>query len=158
MHTQHDTFYVRCRGVIINNGKLLVVKHDPSSDYYALPGGHMDIGETVEDCMKRELVEELGVEPKVGRLLYVNVFENRALGKNSLELMFEITNGEDFADIEKIKSYDRSHAFEICDIKFVEIGAGINLLPTFIWDDFISGKLNPRYDFTTKYMYNIKEK
>jgi nitrogenase molybdenum-iron protein alpha/beta subunit len=69
-------------------------------------------------CIKREIVEELGVEPVVGRLFYSNVFEQKDIDKHSLELMFEITNGEDFADLEKIRNLQRSHSFvQLIDIQ-----------------------------------------
>jgi ADP-ribose pyrophosphatase YjhB (NUDIX family) len=117
--TNHDTFYIRCRGVILHKGKLLVVKHSVENDYYALPGGHMDYGEAPLECIKREILEELGVNAQIGRLFFVNVFNNKPLNKISLEMMFEITNGEDFADLEKIKEYGpftrlRNSRYEVC--------------------------------------------
>ena len=38
---------VRTRGIILCEGELLVVKHSDDHDYYALPGGHLEFGETV---------------------------------------------------------------------------------------------------------------
>ncbi len=40
----------------------------------ALPGGHLDYGEDVISCLVRELVEELGVKPEVGNLLYISTY------------------------------------------------------------------------------------
>ena len=44
--------------------KLLLIerKHDPCKGCWAFPGGFMNIDETVEDCAKRELKEETGLE------------------------------------------------------------------------------------------------
>ena len=35
----------------------------------ALPGGFMDIGETIESCLKREMSEEIGLEVEIVELL-----------------------------------------------------------------------------------------
>lgn len=35
----------------------------------ALPGGFMDIGETIEACLKREMSEEIGLEVEIEHLL-----------------------------------------------------------------------------------------
>jgi mutator protein MutT len=53
---------------IIRNskGEILLGKRDKNSltypDYWGLPGGLIEYGETVEQAIKRELKEELGVD------------------------------------------------------------------------------------------------
>ena len=41
---------------------LIQRKHEPFKDHWALPGGFLDMDETVEQCVRRELKEETGIE------------------------------------------------------------------------------------------------
>ena len=53
--------------------RLLLIRraHEPFTDRYALPGGFVDVGETVEAAALRELVEETGVAGRIERLIGV---------------------------------------------------------------------------------------
>lgn len=49
---------------ILKNGKVLLGKRKGShgEGEYAFPGGHLEYMESFEDCVRRELAEECGVE------------------------------------------------------------------------------------------------
>ncbi len=69
---------VGAAGLIFNReGELLVVRRakDPGKGSYDLPGGFVEIGETLEEGLKRELKEELGIE--VQNLQYLFSLPNR---------------------------------------------------------------------------------
>ena len=55
-------------------GRVLLIKrgNPPFQGHYALPGGFVDVGETVEDACRRELLEETGVEAK--KLTLIGVY------------------------------------------------------------------------------------
>ena len=60
---------VRTAAVLVKDNKLLV-QRDRNGTEYALPGGHLKIGETLEEALIREAMEEMGVGIKCERLLW----------------------------------------------------------------------------------------
>ena len=51
--TEQGRFNYRVCGMIIHGGKILAM-HDQRSPYYYLPGGRVQLGETVEEAVLRE--------------------------------------------------------------------------------------------------------
>ncbi len=67
----HQT--IVARAVIVRRGKILLTRMKDKA-WYFLPGGHVDVGERVEDALRRELKEELGVRAE--RLTFLGVHDN----------------------------------------------------------------------------------
>jgi len=66
---------------IIRNEKneilFTIRKHDPAAGMLDLPGGFVDLGETAEDAVKREIFEELNLE--INKTEFVGTFTNKYL-------------------------------------------------------------------------------
>lgn len=74
MH-KHPAIAVDCV-IFDREGNLLVIerKNEPYKGKYALPGGFVEYGETVETAARRELREETGL--KVGQIHLVGVYSD----------------------------------------------------------------------------------
>src|SRR5512139_1202444 len=59
--------------VIVYDGKLVLIrrKNPPFQGHFALPGGFVELGETVETAAVREAKEETGLDVELIRLLGV---------------------------------------------------------------------------------------
>lgn len=71
-------------GLMQQDGMVLITKRPAGSHlagYWEFPGGKQEAGETLEECLVREMKEELGVNVRAGkRLLTVNhEYENRII-------------------------------------------------------------------------------
>lgn len=60
---------LRTVAVLVKDGKILVQREKDGSEY-ALPGGHVKIGETLEAGLIRETQEEMGVKIECKRMLW----------------------------------------------------------------------------------------
>jgi ADP-ribose pyrophosphatase YjhB (NUDIX family) len=124
------------RGIIFKDGKLLCQQLKPGSDgktrdYWCTPGGGLDPNESLTDGLYREMVEETGIMPKIGRLLFVQQFNSIDNGRiiEQVEFFFLIENPDDYT---KIDLSATSHGdLEIDNVEFVDPRAH-HVLPAFL--------------------------
>lgn len=67
-------FLVRSCGILVHGDRVLFQEADDGrgSKSYALPGGHLEFGETLALCMSREIYEESGLNVEADKLVYVH--------------------------------------------------------------------------------------
>jgi len=64
-------------GIIEKDGKFLIAKRKAGKclgSKWEFPGGKLEEGETHEDCLKRELMEELNIDTAIGEFFCSNDF------------------------------------------------------------------------------------
>lgn len=68
---------VACKAVIVKDGKVLVVREASTYEEgtnigrYEVPGGRINPGEPFLDGLRREVLEETGLQVEIGKPLYV---------------------------------------------------------------------------------------
>ena len=72
------------------NGKFVLVKraNDPFKDFWALPGGFVEYGETVEQAAIREVKEETGLDVELLGILGVYSEPNRDPRGHTISIVF----------------------------------------------------------------------
>ena len=59
--------------VILSEGKVVLIrrKYEPLAGHWSLPGGSLELGETLEVAVAREMLEETGLSVEVGPVIEV---------------------------------------------------------------------------------------
>jgi nucleoside triphosphatase len=57
--------------IVGKDGKILLTRSHKWFDRYTLPGGHIEVGETMKEAVAREAKEETGLDVEVGEMLLI---------------------------------------------------------------------------------------
>ncbi len=76
-----------CAGAVFRDGKLLLIQRT-DNQRWTVPGGLVDVGETLAEATERELWEEAGVRGTATRLL--GVFDSRRWGTKSKHHLYHL--------------------------------------------------------------------
>lgn len=116
------------RAIITDEGNTKILFCAPKTlDYFYLPGGHVEFGETAKTALIRELYEETGVDASEAEFLFCGADENIFTQENNphheINAYFEVSGV--FSGNEEIPSLEEELAFRWIPI------ADISKLPVF---------------------------
>lgn len=106
---------IKARAVIMHEGKIFLGKLNNPANFYCLPGGTLEKNEDLVTGLKREMLEELGIEAKIGPLVYTQQIIKEHDSK--FDFWYWIENPEDFLDVDLSKA---SHGFEHSEVGFYD--------------------------------------
>jgi 8-oxo-dGTP diphosphatase len=68
-------FNIRVYGLLIHDDKILLTQESRFGNHFTkFPGGGLEFGEGIKDCLIREFKEEFELPIKIDKLFYVNDF------------------------------------------------------------------------------------
>ncbi len=82
-------FNIRVYGLLINDKNEILVSDESRSGFFftKFPGGGLEWGEGIKDCLVREFQEELGIQIEVDELFYCTDFFIESAFKNTDQLI-----------------------------------------------------------------------
>lgn len=114
---------VSSRAIIIEDGKLLAmfrrkIKKDGSiKEYYVIPGGGLEEGETLEENVIRELKEEFNVDIEIVKFLGTEEYDDTIANY----FLCKIINGEPRLGGEELERMTQENYYEIRYIDLKDI-------------------------------------
>ncbi len=112
------------RAIIIRDNKILLVKHAGQRDFWCLPGGTIETGETIKQTLIRELNEELGIT-NIFKLEFESVYEfaRKDEKKIFVDFWFRVETNDE------IDPLNASHGFELQDWKWFDLDSDVIVKP-----------------------------
>lgn len=85
---------IRAAGILVRNNSVLLVKvKDPTGEYWIPPGGGFENDDvSTKACLRREFLEEAGLDVTVGALICVREFLETTAGRYNAEFFYQITD------------------------------------------------------------------
>lgn len=111
-------------GVIVDRGRTVLIRRgtEPLLGQWSIPGGTIEIGETIEEAVRRELREETGLEVRVLEL--VELFDRIYFAENRGAKARPLQDGPCAANDEKRPRYHYVIADYLCELVGGEPQAG----------------------------------
>ena len=126
MENLEPTIRNAVRALIIRDGRILLLRKggDERGERYAFPGGAQDPGETLEQALHRECLEEIDTETEILDLIHVADFYRRRSGspptiRHQIEFLFSCSVPESY--VPHNGSHPDGHQLEV-------VWAGLDVL------------------------------
>ncbi|MEK8032745.1 NUDIX hydrolase [Ideonella sp. DXS29W] len=128
-------FQVRAAAIVIHDDHLLVHRA-PGDEYWALPGGRVEVGEDAASTVVREMKEELGEDVACGPLWHVaeNFFDLGGERFHEIGFYFRAALPAASRYLDKTRSHGGVEGHLGLEFRWLALGSlgAMNLRPTFL--------------------------
>jgi 8-oxo-dGTP diphosphatase len=87
--SDHSSLRISCAAIVDNRRRTLLVRK-ANTDFYMQPGGKIEQDESSLDCLKRELMEELGVAFSDEQMEFVGHFSEIAANERNVTVQADV--------------------------------------------------------------------
>lgn len=94
-------------GIIFCDGKMLIAQRKHGKDlefFWELPGGKLEQGETLQECLKREMMEEMDLPLEVGDL-FMSTTYNYDFGSFTINAFFATCKSQQISKVCEHEQY-----------------------------------------------------
>ena len=136
-HSGNQICDLRAVGLLVRDGKLLVQK-ERNGNEYALPGGHIRVGESTEEGLVREYMEETGAAIQIKRLLWTEEcfwsWNGRSAHSIAFYYLIELCEGFDIPDSDEFMAHKDNEGIVLGWIPFARLSE-ITIYPSFVREE-----------------------
>ena len=108
MNDEINNFNLRVYGLLIRNQKILISKeHFRGRELIKYPGGGLEYGEGIEDCLHREWREETGMTIRINRLYYITDYfiQSAFCPQDQIVSFYYLIESEDAVPTKNLEHY-----------------------------------------------------
>jgi 8-oxo-dGTP pyrophosphatase MutT (NUDIX family) len=119
-----DETVIRVKMLMINSKNEVLLGY--SYKTYQFPGGHLEEGEALLDCVKREVLEETGIELNIDKFepFFVTRYYNKNYhdsGKNrNSEIYFYVIHTDELFNLNRVK-YDEGEIKGNFELRYINL-------------------------------------
>lgn len=141
---------VRATGVLVENDTILLVKQAlRERSHWNLPGGALEVGESLGQCLVREMWEETGLNVEVGELLYV-CDRFKELHHHVLDICFSVSRSSDASTLNRPRPTADERLDEVCMVP-------VNMLERFGYSGKFAGLVRDGFPGRGSYQGDFHE-
>ena len=115
--SRHSLHKIGVGGLCLHNNQVLFVKHTygVSIGKWTLPGGYVELGESLSKAIEREVFEETGVQTRASEIIAIRHMNNEKKDRGIISDLYIVFN------LEYLSGEPLVDSFEISESKFLPL-------------------------------------
>lgn len=142
-------FNIRVYGILINDKDEVLLSDERryNRQFTKFPGGGMEHGEGIKDCLKREFKEELNIDIEVGELIYLTDFYQESAFNSDdqiISVYYTVSSKETHRISTFTTPFDFKNDDEIESLRWIPLSEITKEAVTFPIDKIVAGLIGKK--------------